>query len=135
MLLAVGADNVFILVMDIQRENTEGKSVDDVIAKVLGKGGPSMMLCALTEMTVFLIGSMSEMPAVKVFALNAGLAILFNFVLQLTGFLAVEKRRERALRLKRRALRFLRPAVLLALGCSSWRSPQGVVRASEARGA
>lgn len=91
LLLAVGADNVFILVMDIQREDPEGKSIDDIIAKVLGRGGPSMMLCALTEMTVFFIGALSEMPALKVFAINAGLAILFNFVLQLTGFLAVVK--------------------------------------------
>ena len=77
--------------MDIQREDIKGRSIDDIIAKVLGRGGPSMLLCAMTEMTVFFIGSLSEMPAVKVFAGNAGLAILFNFVLQVTAFLAVVK--------------------------------------------
>lgn len=91
LLLAVGADNVFILIMEIQRENPAGKSIDDIISKVLGQNGPSMMLCAFTEMTVFFIGSLSEMPAVKIFAINAGFAILFNFVLQITGFLAVIK--------------------------------------------
>ena len=33
----------------------------------------------------------SDMPAVKVFAYNAGLAIVFNFILQVTAFLAVVK--------------------------------------------
>ena len=92
LILAVGADNVFILVMDIQREEVEeGDTTTDIIARVLGRGGPSMLLCALTEATVFFVGSISDMPAVKVFALNAGLAIVFNFILQVTAFLAVVK--------------------------------------------
>ena len=91
LLLAVGADNVFILIMEIEREDKEGKSIDDVIAKVLGRGGPSMMLCAMTEATVFFIGAYGDMPAVKIFAWNAGFAILFNFILQLSGFLAIVK--------------------------------------------
>jgi len=77
--------------VDIQREDVTEQSIDDILAKVLGRGGPSMLLCAMTEMTVFFIGTLSEMPAVKVFAASAGLAILFNFILQLTGFLAVVK--------------------------------------------
>ena len=58
---------------------------------MLGRGGPSMLLCASTEATVFFIGSLSGMPAVKVFAINAGLAIIFNFLLQITAFLALVK--------------------------------------------
>ena len=50
-----------------------------------------MLLCALTESTVLFIGAISEMPAVRVFALNAGFAILFNFILQITAFLALIK--------------------------------------------
>ena len=90
LLLAIGADNVFILVMDIQREpRTKEDTNADVISRVLGRGGPSMLLCALTESTVLFIGAVSEMPAVRVFALNAGFAILFNFILQITAFLAL----------------------------------------------
>ena len=92
LLLAIGADNVFILVMDIQREERKkDESIDDVISRVLAKSGPSMLLCALTESTVFFIGSVTDMPAVKVFALNAALAIIFNFILQITAFLALIK--------------------------------------------
>ena len=68
-----------------------GDTSSDIIARVLGRGGPSMLLCGLTESTVFFIGSVSDMPAVKVFAVNAGLAIVFNFILQVTAFLAVVK--------------------------------------------
>jgi predicted RND superfamily exporter protein len=92
LILAIGADNVFILVMDIQREDRKPEeSTNDVIARVLGRGGPSMLLCALTESTVFFIGSLTDMPAVRVFAINAGLAIVFNFILQITAFLALVK--------------------------------------------
>ena len=38
-----------------------------------------------------LVGSVTDMPAVKVFALNAALAIIFNFILQITAFLALIK--------------------------------------------
>ena len=45
LLLAIGADNVFILVMDIQREKRlERESLDDLIARVFAKAGPSMLL-------------------------------------------------------------------------------------------
>ncbi|CBY14228.1 unnamed protein product [Oikopleura dioica] len=92
LLLAIGADNVFILVMDIQREKRlEGESLDDLIARVFAKAGPSMLLCAMTEATVFFMGSVIDMPAIKVFAINAGIAILFNFILQITAFLAIVK--------------------------------------------
>jgi Niemann-Pick C1-like protein 1 len=92
LLLAIGADNVFILVMDIQREKRlDGESLDDLIARVFAKAGPSMLLCAITEATVFFMGSVIDMPAIKVFAINAGIAILFNFILQITAFLAIVK--------------------------------------------
>ncbi|CAG5080501.1 Oidioi.mRNA.OKI2018_I69.PAR.g9618.t1.cds [Oikopleura dioica] len=92
LLLAIGADNVFILVMDIQREKRrDGESLDDLIARVFSRAGPSMLLCAITESTVFFMGSVIDMPAIKVFALNAGIAILFNFILQITAFLAIVK--------------------------------------------
>jgi hypothetical protein len=32
-----------------------------------------------------------DMPAIKVFAINAGIAIFFNFILQITAFLAIVK--------------------------------------------
>ena len=58
LILAVGADNVFILVMDIQREKPSPQDTNtDIIARVLGRGGPSMLLCALTEATVFFMGA------------------------------------------------------------------------------
>jgi Niemann-Pick C1-like protein 1 len=45
LLLAIGADNVFILVMDIQRDKRlDGESLDDLIARVFARAGPSMLL-------------------------------------------------------------------------------------------
>lgn len=48
-----------------------------------------MLLCSLTEAVVFFLGAISDMPAVQQFALCAALAIAFDFLLQITVFVAV----------------------------------------------
>lgn len=48
-----------------------------------------MLLCSLTEAVAFFLGCLSDMPAVRQFALCAGLAILLDFLLQITAFVAV----------------------------------------------
>ena len=49
-----------------------------------------MVLCSTAECVLLFYGALTvDMPAVKTYALNAGVAILLNFVLQMTAFLAV----------------------------------------------
>jgi len=48
-----------------------------------------MLLCSLTECVTFFLGTITEMPAIEEFAYAAALAILFDFLLQITLFLAV----------------------------------------------
>lgn len=66
LVLAVGVDNIFILVQTHQREP---KNVDETnaqhIGRILGKTGPSILLSSLSECTCFLLGALSTMPAVK----------------------------------------------------------------------
>ena len=89
LVLAVGVDNIFILVQAFHREKdlNERETIEDKISRVFGSIGPSLLLAALSESSCFFFGALTSMPAVRVFALNAGLALVIAFILQLTVFL------------------------------------------------
>ncbi|XP_015795177.1 NPC intracellular cholesterol transporter 1-like [Tetranychus urticae] len=90
LVLAVGVDNIFILAQHIQRYNPkQNESSQDQVAKVLGKCGPSILMAFACEVTCFFIGALSTMPAIRMFALNAALALLIDFLLQMSVFIAV----------------------------------------------
>lgn len=89
LVLAVGVDNLFILVHTYNRlDKTQYTSISESIAVALGQVGPSILLTSMSEGACFAIGSVTDMPAVKTFALYATVAILFNFILQITAFVA-----------------------------------------------
>ncbi|XP_072244392.1 NPC1-like intracellular cholesterol transporter 1 [Leuresthes tenuis] len=90
LVLAVGADNIFIFVLEYQRDVRKlGETREEQIGRVLGHVAPSMLLCSLSESVCFFLGALSTMPAVKSFALYAALAVLMDFVLQMTAFVAL----------------------------------------------
>merc|ERR1719192_2592581 len=68
LVLAVGVDNIFILVQTYQRDKRKPtESLDDQIARVVGEVAPSMLLSSITESSCFFLGALSGMPAVKAF--------------------------------------------------------------------
>uniref|UniRef100_A0A8D3EEX5 SSD domain-containing protein n=1 Tax=Scophthalmus maximus TaxID=52904 RepID=A0A8D3EEX5_SCOMX len=90
LVLAVGADNIFIFVLEFQRDvRRPGEKREEQIGRVLGNVAPSMLLCSLSESVCFFLGALSTMPAVKTFALYAALAVLMDFILQMTAFVAL----------------------------------------------
>uniref|UniRef100_A0AAY4B5X1 SSD domain-containing protein n=1 Tax=Denticeps clupeoides TaxID=299321 RepID=A0AAY4B5X1_9TELE len=90
LVLAVGADNIFIFVLEYQRDMRHpGETREEHIGRVLGTVAPSMFLCSLSECVCFFLGALSTMPAVKSFALYAAMAVLMDFLLQMTAFVAL----------------------------------------------
>ena len=90
LVLAVGVDNIFILVQTHQRNpRHRGETIPDHIGRILGEVGPSILLTSASECFCFLIGTLSTMPAVNTFALYAFLSILINFLLQITTFISL----------------------------------------------
>ncbi|XP_061449335.1 NPC1-like intracellular cholesterol transporter 1 [Rhineura floridana] len=102
LVLAVGADNIFIFVLEYQRSEPQaGETTEQHIGRVLGDVGPSMLLCSLSEAVCFFLGALTPMPAVQTFALNAAVAVLFDFLLQMSVFVALvslDARRQKASR-------------------------------------
>ncbi|XP_078473552.1 NPC1-like intracellular cholesterol transporter 1 [Lampetra planeri] len=103
LILAVGADNIFIFVLELQRDELrKGEKREEQIGRVLGEVAPSMLLCSVSESVCFFLGTLTEMPAVRTFALYAGLAVIFNFCLQMSMFVslvALDSRRRDANRM------------------------------------
>lgn len=90
LVLAIGADNVFILTLEYDRDKRrEGETVEQQIGRVFGEVGPSMLICSMTETTAFFLGALTDMPAVEQFAYASAIAIFLDFVLQITLFLSV----------------------------------------------
>ncbi|XP_003474080.3 NPC intracellular cholesterol transporter 1 isoform X4 [Cavia porcellus] len=90
LVLAVGVDNIFILVQTYQRdERLQGETLDQQLGRVLGEVAPSMFLSSFCETTAFFLGALSAMPAVHTFSLFAGLAVFIDFLLQMTCFVSL----------------------------------------------
>lgn len=98
LVLAVGVDNIFILVQAHQREGLmPEESCEQHIGRTLGAVGPSMLLTTLSECGCFFLGGLSGMPAVRAFAMYAGMALLIDFIFQITCFvslLALDSKRQ-----------------------------------------
>ena len=102
LLLAVGVDNIYVMVQTYQNdERLPSETVEDQIARIVGKVGPSMLLTGTTQSAAFLISALTPMPGVRAFSLYASLAIVLNFLMQITCFvvlLTLDAKREKAKR-------------------------------------
>ncbi|XP_011802160.1 PREDICTED: Niemann-Pick C1-like protein 1 isoform X2 [Colobus angolensis palliatus] len=103
LVLSVGADNIFIFVLEYQRlPRRPGEPREVHIGRALGKVAPSMLLCSLSEAICFFLGALTPMPAVRTFALTSGLAVVLDFLLQMSAFVALlslDSKRQEASRL------------------------------------
>merc|ERR1719369_2015919 len=90
LVLAVGVDNIFILVQTYQREpRKEYESHAEHVGRVVGEVAPSMLLSSVSESTCFFLVALSDMPAVRALALYAGVALFVDFLMQITCFVSL----------------------------------------------
>ena len=90
LVLAVGVDNIFILVQAVQRDYLlVGETGNEQLVRIFADVAPSMLLSAASEVIAFACGSLSSQPAVHDFSLYASVAVLLNFLLQVSVFLVL----------------------------------------------
>ncbi|KAM9439657.1 NPC intracellular cholesterol transporter 1 [Clarias gariepinus] len=90
LVLAVGVDNIFIIVQTFQRDKRlEHEELHQQIGRILGDVAPSMFLSSLSETVAFFLGALSHMPAVRTFSLFAGMAVFIDFLLQISCFVSL----------------------------------------------
>ncbi|XAR61542.1 hypothetical protein NMG60_11015995 [Bertholletia excelsa] len=88
LVLAVGVDNMCILVNAVKRQSLE-LPLEGRISNALVEVGPSITLASLSEVLAFAVGTFIPMPACRVFSMFAALAVLLDFLLQITAFVAL----------------------------------------------
>lgn len=88
LVLAIGVDNIFILVDTYQTTNPK-HTVERRLGDTLAQVGSSITMASLSESAAFLLGMLTRMPAVVAFSVYASVAILFDFLLQITFFAAL----------------------------------------------
>ncbi|XP_047170298.1 LOW QUALITY PROTEIN: NPC intracellular cholesterol transporter 1 [Vigna umbellata] len=88
LVLAVGVDNMCIIVDAVKRQPSN-LPVEEQISNAMGEVGPSITLASLSEILAFAVGSFVSMPACRVFSMIAALAVLLDFLLQITAFVAL----------------------------------------------
>lgn len=91
LILAIGIDNIFLLVHELKNvtERNPQSSIEDNVSKTLASVGPSCLISAILQLSMFLLASAVDMPAVKNFAIYSAGAIFMNFTLQMTAFVSL----------------------------------------------
>ena len=88
LILAIGVDNMFLLAQ-LEATHSHIWHIPDRIAATLEAAGPSIALASLAEALAFAVAALTPMPAVRCFAVVAAVAVLLDFALQLTAFVAL----------------------------------------------
>ncbi|CAD6208835.1 GSCOCG00010663001-RA-CDS [Cotesia congregata] len=88
--IGLPATLIIIEVIPFLREGRRpNESIPEHIGRTLGQVGPSMLLTSVSESCCFFLGGLSDMPAVRAFALYAGMALMIDFLLQITCFVSL----------------------------------------------
>ncbi|CAM9415157.1 unnamed protein product, partial [Ectocarpus sp. 8 AP-2014] len=87
-LIGIGVDDMFVIVAAYDHTDLS-LAVEERVALGVKRCGVSVTYTSLTNFVAFMLGSVSSLPAVEYFCLYAGTAILFDFFLQMTAFVAL----------------------------------------------
>mmetsp|Transcript_42759 Transcript_42759/g.65715 ORF Transcript_42759/g.65715 Transcript_42759/m.65715 type:complete len:226 (+) Transcript_42759:1006-1683(+) len=96
LILAIGVDNIFLISRAERQIPDHVIDPSDRIAFAMKEIGPSIFVAAFCEAIAFFIGMQTDIPALSSFCLVAGLAVITDFIFQITIFLpclALDKRR------------------------------------------
>ncbi|UYV71550.1 NPC1 [Cordylochernes scorpioides] len=89
-ILGNGSDSIYILAHAYQRTPPKkGQSFDDHFIQIVKSIGPTLLLSGLAMSSAFFAGAAIEMPVVRNFSLFAGTALVINFLLLISCFLAI----------------------------------------------
>lgn len=86
LILAIGVDNMFLISRAERAIPPHITEMELRIAFAMKEIGPSIFAAAFCESLAFFIGMLTDVPALWSFCLVAGIAVLLDFILQLTLF-------------------------------------------------
>eukprot|EP00904_Undaria_pinnatifida_P008217 jgi/Undpi1/4525/HiC_scaffold_18.g07879.m1 len=86
-LIGIGVDDMFVILAAFDHTDPN-LPVEERVGLGLKRCGVSVTYTSLTNFFAFMLGTTSSLPVVEYFCLYAGTAILFDFFLQMTAFVA-----------------------------------------------
>jgi Niemann-Pick C1 protein len=87
LVLAIGVDNMFLISRAERSVPAHITEIELRIAYGMKEIGPSIFTAAFCEALAFFIGMLTDVPALYSFCLVAGIAVLVDFILQMTLFI------------------------------------------------
>ena len=117
LVLAIGVDNMFIITRAERIIDSGITDLGERVAKGLANVGPSICTAATCEFLAFLVGVMTDIPALQSFCLVAAIAVFFDFLFQVTVFIAV-------LSLDNERIKSLRYDVIFCLKAQEYQPPR-----------
>ncbi|CAG9311616.1 unnamed protein product [Blepharisma stoltei] len=94
LILAIGVDNMFIISMGESKERDilKKKGIKDhaeIMGCALREVAPTITAAAFSECAAFMVGATTNVPALTNFCITAAIAVLADYFLQITAFVAV----------------------------------------------
>ncbi|XP_071481622.1 patched domain-containing protein 3-like [Diadema antillarum] len=98
LIIGLGLDDMFIM-LSAWRKTSPGESVEERMGKTYSEAAVSITITSITDALAFGIGSITPLPAIRIFCLYTGVAVIFDYIFQITFFgacMAYSGRREAA---------------------------------------
>ncbi|VDM59404.1 unnamed protein product [Angiostrongylus costaricensis] len=91
LVLAIGVDDAFLMMQSLMHiSNSDRKmSKRERVANMLVDVGPSVTITSMTNVMAFLVGYFTPTPEIQLFCIGNAIAILFDFIYQVTMFAAI----------------------------------------------
>ena len=81
----IGIDDMFIMLAAWRKTNPMAP-VEERMAQTYSEAAVSITITSITDALAFGIGAISPLPAVRVFCLYTGVAVIFDYIFQITFF-------------------------------------------------
>lgn len=70
-------------------KGSHGKDLNAKIRGGMTEVGPSITAAAVSEILAFLVGTFTNIPALQTFCTQAAIAVFFDYIFQITTFVAI----------------------------------------------
>ncbi|XP_071966188.1 patched domain-containing protein 3-like [Antedon mediterranea] len=98
LILSIGVDDMFIMLASWRKTNIRGK-VEERMGEAMSEAALSITITSVTDALAFGVGVLAVFPSVRIFCAYTGLAVVFDYLYQVTFFaacMAISGKRERA---------------------------------------
>uniref|UniRef100_A0A1I8EVP4 SSD domain-containing protein n=1 Tax=Wuchereria bancrofti TaxID=6293 RepID=A0A1I8EVP4_WUCBA len=87
LVITIGVDDAF-LILAAWRHSNPASDVETRIGETLTHSGTSVTVTSLTDVLCFMVGLFSNLPVVRLFCIYTSVAIMIDFIYQITFFIA-----------------------------------------------